>query len=52
MPETNTAGYIVAAYAVTWIALIGYGIHLLRSTRRAAARYTERNGAGESRRDS
>lgn len=40
MPEVNNAPYIIAAYVVTWIALIAYGVRLLRSTRRAATRYS------------
>jgi hypothetical protein len=30
-------GYIVAAYAVTWVALVGYAIRLVGVTRRAQA---------------
>jgi hypothetical protein len=29
-------GFVVAAFAVTWIALIGYQVRLMRVTRRAA----------------
>ncbi len=36
MPETNNTTYIIAAYVVTWIALLGYAIRLVRTTRRAA----------------
>ena len=43
MPETSTNGYIVAAYVITWIALITYALRLLRTTRRAASRYTEKH---------
>lgn len=33
MSEWN---YIVGAYALTWIALVGYALHLARRLRRAA----------------
>lgn len=46
MPETNNVPYIVAAYAVTWLALISYGVHLVRSTLRAASRYAEQHEKG------
>lgn len=39
MPEPNNAPYIIAAYVVTWVALIGYAIRLIVTTRRAAARF-------------
>jgi CcmD family protein len=50
MPETNPNGYIIAAYVITWIALITYTLRLIRTTRRAASRYTEKHN--ESRRAS
>ena len=34
MSEWN---YIVGAYALTWIGLLGYAVHLARRLRRAAA---------------
>lgn len=34
MSEWN---YIIAAYALTWITLLGYAAHLARRLRRAAA---------------
>jgi len=46
MPEINNVPYIVAAYVVTWFALIGYGVHLVRSTLRAASRYAEQHAKG------
>lgn len=48
MPETNNSGYIIAAYAVTWIALIAYSVHLFRATRQAAARYEEKHNESRS----
>ena len=33
MSEWN---YIIAAYALTWIAIVGYAVHLARRLRRAA----------------
>ena len=35
------AGYITAAYVVTWVLLLGYLIHLMRVARRAAEQYAE-----------
>ena len=35
--------FVVAAYAVTWAALIGYAVHVHRAARRAA-RMLERGG--------
>ena len=36
----NNTPFIVAAFAVTWIAFIGYAIHL-RNARKTAARHYE-----------
>lgn len=35
--EVNEWRYIIAAYAVTWVVLIGYTIRLIAVQRRAAA---------------
>jgi hypothetical protein len=43
MPPDN-AGYMVAAYIVTAVILVGYAVGLWRRARRAIGRY---NGAGE-----
>ncbi|MEP7348231.1 MAG: hypothetical protein ABI877_23395 [Gemmatimonadaceae bacterium] len=48
MPETNNSAYIIAAYAITWIALITYGVHLLRTTRRAASQYQKKHNGSRS----
>jgi CcmD family protein len=37
MPDAN--GYIVAAYVLTWSALIGYAVHLERARREAERRW-------------
>jgi hypothetical protein len=37
MPDSN--GYIIAAYVLTWAALIGYAFHLQRARREAARRW-------------
>lgn len=42
MSEWN---YIIAAYALTWIALVGYAVHLARRLRQAADDLA-RDGAG------
>jgi len=48
MSEWN---YIVGAYALTWIALLGYAVHLARRVGRAAARLNAyRNGEAEAQR--
>ena len=43
--------FVVAAYAVTWVVLIGYAVRLIRVERRAAAllRESVRPGGAESR---
>ena len=41
MPETNNNAYIIAAYAVTWIVLLGYTLRVLRLAKRAAEREAE-----------
>jgi CcmD family protein len=33
--------FIVAAFAITWVCILAYGIHLFRSRRVAEARLTE-----------
>ena len=45
MSEWN---YIVGAYTLTWIAILGYAIHLARRLRRAAADLTRAQTSGES----
>ena len=35
MNNTNEWAFVVAAYAITWITLAGYGIYLARVRRRA-----------------
>ncbi|MFW5946864.1 MAG: hypothetical protein ACOCUW_00115, partial [Gemmatimonadota bacterium] len=41
MGESNVWSYVIAAYAVTWIGLIGYTVRLYVSTRRAKETATE-----------
>ena len=36
--EANPA-FIIAAYAVTWVVLLGYALHLVRKGRRVRAEY-------------
>jgi len=43
MSEWN---YIVGAYALTWIGLVGYAIHLARRLRRAASDLTTVSSGG------
>ena len=44
MSDNN--GYIVAAYAVTWVAIIAYLVRLNAVARRAMAHYAEAARAG------
>jgi CcmD family protein len=46
MPESN--GYIVAAYVVTWVVILGYALRLVRVTRQANEQLerASRSGAG------
>ncbi|MFN8573838.1 MAG: CcmD family protein [Gemmatimonadaceae bacterium] len=46
MPETSNSTYIIAAYVVTWIALLGYAARLVRTTRRAAEKQAQMPNAG------
>ena len=46
MPETNVWNYVIAAYAVTWIGLIGYSVRLFLLTRRAKDTAAELGGEG------
>jgi hypothetical protein len=45
MAEAN--GFVVAAYVVMWIGLIGYGLRLLRVTREARRRLDEASSEGK-----
>jgi len=42
----DNSGYIVAAYAITWAAIIAYLLRLNAVTRRARAHYDEASRAG------
>jgi CcmD family protein len=42
---SNTT-FVIAAFTVTWAAILGYVIHLRRLTRRAAAAYAAASKAG------
>ena len=45
MPESN--GYIVAAYVLTWVMLVGYAVRLARVSRRAKEQLEQASrGAG------
>ena len=47
MPETaNVWNYVIAAYVVTWIGLIGYSVRLCVWTRRAKDTAAELGGEG------
>ncbi len=46
MGEANVWSYVIAAYAVTWIGLIGYTVRLWLLTRRAKDAATEMGGEG------
>lgn len=47
MPETaNVWNYVIAAYVVTWIGLIGYSVRLFVLTRRAKDTAAELGGEG------
>lgn len=41
MGESSVWSYVIAAYAVTWIGLIGYSVRLWALTRRAKDTVTE-----------
>ena len=43
MSEWN---YIIGAYALTWITILGYAVHVARRVRRAAASLTRENVTG------
>ncbi len=42
----NSWPYVIAAYAVTWVVLLGYTVRLVRTTRRNA---TSSSSAGSNR---
>lgn len=42
---SNTT-FVVAAFTVTWAAILGYLVHLRRITRRASAAYAAASKAG------
>jgi len=42
---TGEWGYIIAAYAVTWLGIGGYALRLERLTRRAEQEYEAARGA-------
>ena len=44
MSEWN---FIIAAYALTWIALVGYAVHLARRLRQAANELDRTGSAGD-----
>lgn len=46
MSDTNVWNYVIAAYAVTWIGLIGYAVRLWLLTRRAKDTAAELGGEG------
>lgn len=46
MPEANVWNYVIAAYAVTWMGLIGYAVRLFVLTRRAKNIAAELGGEG------
>jgi hypothetical protein len=50
----DTMGYIVAAYAITWVALIAYAVRLHRVSQRARTEYHEasRDASAPGRRES
>ena len=46
MPESNVWSFVIAAYAITWIGLIGYSVRLFILTRRAKDIAAELGGDG------
>lgn len=46
MPEVNVWNYVIGAYAVTWIGLIGYAVRLFLLTRRAKNMAADLGGEG------
>lgn len=36
----DTWPYVIAAFVVTWVVLLGYSIHLVRAAKRARAYFT------------
>jgi hypothetical protein len=46
MGEANVWSYVIAAYVVTWIGLIGYSVRLFVLTRRAKDTVAELGGEG------
>lgn len=47
MPEHNNSPYIIAAYVLTWIALLAYAVRLIRTTRRAADKHAAMTSAAQ-----
>lgn len=43
---TGNITFVVAAFAVTWAVMLGYLIHLRRTTRRARAAFDQTAGTG------
>ena len=46
MGEANVWNYVIAAYVVTWVGLIGYSVRLFVLTRRAKDTAAELGGEG------
>ena len=44
MSDANVWNYVIGAYTVTWVGLIGYGIRLFVLNRRAKEATTELGG--------
>ncbi|HEX7121879.1 MAG TPA: CcmD family protein [Gemmatimonadaceae bacterium] len=43
---SDNIGYIVAAYGITWIVLVGYALRLHRVSRRAQAEFGQASQEG------
>ncbi len=37
---SDTWPYVIAAFAITWVVLLGYSIYLVRATKRARSYFT------------
>lgn len=46
MSDANVWNYVIGAYAVTWVGLIGYGVRLFALNRRARAAAIDFRGEG------
>lgn len=46
---SENMGYIVAAYGIAWIVLVGYALRLHRVSRRAQAEFAEASQEGGNR---